>query len=122
VKAATLHRSDFVQQNAANTKTNTCNNHEVREALSGFKCRFFLILANKTLVFYTTVETYFQDLFLTLGFDYKRERHHLIRDRMGVGHIPCARSPCSSSSCNIFILAFLFLCKSLTFMLLISRF
>jgi hypothetical protein len=24
VKAATLHRSDFVQQNVANTKTNTC--------------------------------------------------------------------------------------------------
>jgi hypothetical protein len=33
VKAATLHRSDFVQQNAANTKTdNSDNGEELKEA------------------------------------------------------------------------------------------
>jgi len=31
VKAATLHKSDFVQQNAANTKTNKKNGEKLQE-------------------------------------------------------------------------------------------
>jgi len=52
MKAATLHRSDFVQQNAANTKTNIyqlkslynnhSHNHRKYEGLNSINKKYFL--------------------------------------------------------------------------------